>query len=100
MCRGGRSSSAISASGDLPTIVDPFINCADDAREGEDLGGVTPPTPCREFIEAFLNKLGVDARPSMLMALGLRGCGLLDGVLPFALGEERFRCAKGRGDCG
>jgi len=47
----------------LPTIVDAFVNCAEeDRRDGEALEGVTPPTPCREFIDAFLSSVGVDAR--------------------------------------
>jgi hypothetical protein len=54
-----------------------------DARDGEDLGGVAPPTPCSEFIEAFRNKLGVEDRASILVALGLRELGLRGGNLPF-----------------
>jgi hypothetical protein len=88
VCRGGAGTScSISARGDLP-----FLYCADedldgDAREGEDLGGVTPPTPCKEFIEALRSKLGVEDRASkLLMALGLRGLGLREGILPFGDG--------------
>lgn len=47
--------------------------CAEDERlDDDERGGVTPPTPCREFIEAFLcNAVGVEERASRLVELGL-----------------------------
>ena len=80
--------SSISDKGDLPARVDMFTNCVvvDDRREGDDREGVTLlPTPCREFIEAFLRRVGVDARPSKLIEEELRRSGLREGAL---LGEE------------
>lgn len=61
---------------------------------------MTPPTPCREFIEAFRRRLGVDARASILIELGLRGSGLRGEALP--LGDEAARCPNGFGEdeCG
>lgn len=76
-------------SGDFPTRVDAFTNDAEDdlrdgdAREG-DRTDEAPPTPCREFIEAFLCSVGDEERVSRLMTLGLRRRGRgLRGVLPF-----------------
>jgi hypothetical protein len=66
--------------GDLPIAGAgcPFRNCAeDDRRDEDDRGGVTPPTPCREFIEAFLcNVVGVEERASRLVTLGLLRRGI------------------------
>src|ERR1700712_1605750 len=70
--------------GVLPTIVDAFVNCADEERRDADgLEGVTPPTPCREFIDAFLSNVGVEERECWLMELGDRWRGLRGGSWPF-----------------
>jgi hypothetical protein len=78
------------------------VNCAEeDRREGDALEGVTPPTPCREFIDAFLSRVGVDARECWLMELGdrWRGTGLRGGSLPFGdaveLDRLNVRCGLG-----
>jgi hypothetical protein len=79
------------------------MNCADDdLRDGDDLEGVTPPTPCKEFIEAFLRSVGVDARASRLMDDELRRRGLRGGAFPFGDEVEPFRCPsrEGEADCG
>jgi hypothetical protein len=65
------------ASGVLPTKAEALTNDAEedlrdgDAREG-DRAEEVPPTPCREFIEAFLCSVGDAARVSRLMTLELR----------------------------
>ena len=72
-----------------------FVNCAEeDRRDDEALEGVMPPTPWREFIDAFLSNVGVDARECWLMELGDRWRGLRGGILPFGDDVELFRCAK------
>jgi hypothetical protein len=45
-------------------MAEAFANCAEEEerREEEDREGVMPPTPCREFIEAFRSRVGVDER--------------------------------------
>jgi len=72
---GGEGRSSMPESGDLPITEAgcPFMMCAEDERRDDDeRGGVTPPTPCREFIEAFLCKVvGVEERASRLAELGL-----------------------------
>ena len=72
---GADGGSSKPESGDLPIIEAgcPFMMCAEDERRDDDeRGGVTPPTPCREFIEAFLcNVVGVEERASRLAELGL-----------------------------
>jgi hypothetical protein len=104
--RGGASiSSSIPESGDLPTIVDPFKkDDEDDLREGDaregDRAGTTPPTPCKEFIDAFLCKVGVDERALRLMELGLLWRGLRGGAFPFGDELELLRCPSVLGDDG
>jgi hypothetical protein len=87
---GSERESSKPESGDLPIIGAgcPFVMCAEDERRDDDeRGGVTPPTPCREFIEAFLcNVVGVEERASRLAELGLLCRGLRGVVLAF--GEE------------
>jgi len=97
-----------------PIIVEPFRNCDEEDRREEGLcipsqysrmpqrlgdialtGGVTPPTPCSEFIEALRSKLGVDERASRLMELGLRGRGLRGDAIPFG---DAVRCPNGLGE--
>lgn len=96
--------SSISDKGDLPASVDIFTNCAvEDLREGDDREGVTLlPTPCSEFIEAFLKRVGVEARASTLMEEELRRRGLREGAL--AVGDETAgdRCPSRDGEltCG
>ena len=70
---GAEGGSSMPESGDLPMAGCPFMMCAEDERrDDEERGGVTPPTPCREFIEAFLCKVvGVEERASRLAELGL-----------------------------
>ena len=96
VCRGGGGVvSSTSERGDLPTIVEALVNCAEEERrEGEALEGVTPPTPCREFIDAFLSSVGVDARECWLIELGDRWRGLRGGILPFGDDVELFRWGK------
>ena len=73
-----------------------FMNCAEALRDGVDLLGVTPPTPCKEFIEALRCKDGVGDRVSMLIELGLRSSGLRGGPFPLPFDEEdRARCIFG-----
>jgi len=73
-------------------MVEAFVNCAEeDRREGVTREGVTPPTPCREFIEAFLRSVGVDERERWLMELGDRWRGLRGGTFPFDDEVELFR---------
>jgi len=72
------------------------VNCAEeDRRDSDPLAGVTPPTPCREFIEAFLWSVGVAEREFELVELGDRWSGLRGG---FPIGEgggmEFVRCIK------
>lgn len=81
------------------------MNCADDdLRDGEGLEGVTPPTPWREFIEAFRSSVGVDARASRLIEeeLRRRGKGLGWGAFPFGDDAELVRCPSldGEAVCG
>jgi hypothetical protein len=65
--------------------VEAFAYCAEeDRREGVVLEDVTPPTPCKEFNEAFRSNVGVEERERWLMELGDRR-GLRDGNRP--LGE-------------
>lgn len=96
--------SSISDNGDLPVRDDMFTNCAvEDLRDGDDREGVTLlPTPCSEFIDAFLRRVGVDARASRLIEEELRRSGLLDGALP--PGEEtagaRWPSREGELTCG
>jgi hypothetical protein len=71
------------------------VNCAEEERrDGEALEGVMPPTPCREFMDAFLSSVGVDARECWLMELGDRWRGLRGGILPFGDDVEFFRWGK------
>ncbi len=71
------------------------MNCAEeDRREGEALEGVTPPTPCREFMDAFLSSAGVDEREFWLIELGDRWRGLRGGIFPFGDAVELFRWGK------
>lgn len=60
------------------------------------------PTPWSEFIEAFLKRVGVDARASRLIEEELRRSGLLEGALP--PGEEtvgvRWPSREGELICG
>jgi hypothetical protein len=94
-CGGGGIVSPTSERGDLPTIVEALVNCAEEDRpEGEALDGVTPPTPCREFMDAFLSSVGVDARELWLIELGDRWRGLRGGILPFGDAVELFRWGK------
>lgn len=75
-----------------------------DARDG-DRADEVPPSPWREFIEAFLCSVGEAARVSRLMTLELRRRGLRDdlafgddGVLvlcPSFLGEGEEGCDEG-----
>jgi hypothetical protein len=58
-------------------------------------GVVTPPTPCKEFIEALRSKFGVDERASRLIELGLRGRGLRGDAIPFG---DAVRCPNGLGE--
>src|SRR3954451_9614199 len=65
-------------------------------RDGEDgipREGATPPTPCREFIEALRSSVGVEDRLS-LMELGLRWRGLRGGTFPFGEEVGLFRCPR------
>lgn len=67
--------------------------CAEDDRlEGGLREGVTPPTPCREFIDALRRSVGVEEREFWLMALGDRWRGLRGGNRPFGAGLELFLC--------
>jgi hypothetical protein len=92
---GGGVVSSTSERGDLPTIVEALVNCAEeDRRDGEALEGVIPPTPWREFMDAFLNSVGVDARECWLMELGDRWRGLRGGTFPFDDDVESFRWEK------
>ena len=104
VCRGGGSTvSSISESGDFPTIAEALVNCAeDDRRDGEALDGATPPTPWREFIEAFLSSVGVEERASRLMELGLRWRGLRGATFPLGDEVELFRWSvlEGEPTCG
>lgn len=93
-------------SGDLIVAgaVWPFMNCAeDDRRDDDERGGVTPPIPCREFIEAFLcNVVGVEERASRLAVLGLLRRGLRGVVFPLGDGGG-LACPKylrGEETCG
>jgi hypothetical protein len=62
----------------------PFRFCAaEDRREGELRGGVTPPTPRIEFIDAFRSIVGLEDRLSTLIELGLLRRGLLGIWFPF-----------------
>lgn len=75
-------------------MVEALVNCAEedllDVEEVRD--GVTPPTPCREFIEAFRSSVGVEEREVVLMELGERWRGLRGGSLPFGDALELLRC--------
>jgi hypothetical protein len=100
VCFGGASgTSSIPASGAFPTSVDAFTNDAEDdlrdsdTREG-DRAEDTPPTPWREFIEAFLCRVGEVDRVSRLMTLGLRRRGLRCAALPFGDDGRVFRCPR------
>ena len=95
VCRGGGGVvSSTSERGDLPTIVEAFVNCAEeDRRDGEPLADGTPPTPCREFIDAFLRSVGVAERECWLMELGDRWRGDRGGT-PFGDAVELLRCGK------
>jgi hypothetical protein len=92
----------------LPTIVEAFKTCAEEERRLEDdLEGVTPPIPCREFIEAFLRSAGVDDRERSLIELGDRWRGLRGGKVPLGDAIELFLCPSvlpageaGAGDAG
>jgi hypothetical protein len=105
---GGGTVSSNSERGDLPTIVEAFKTCAEEERRLEDdLEGVTPPIPCREFIEAFLRSAGVDDRERSLIELGDRWRGLRGGKFPFGDAIELFLCPSvlpageaGAGDAG
>lgn len=86
---GATGRSSVLDSGDLPMAGGgcPFRKLvALDLREPFCLGGVTPPTPCREFIEAFRSSVGVEERASTLIELELRRRGLFGAR--FAVGEE------------
>ncbi len=101
--RGGAGiGSSISDSGDLPTIVEAFANCAEEVRRDDGvLEGVTPPTPCKEFKEAFRSNVGVEDRERWLMELGDRWRGLRGGNLPFGEALElscRPNVRPGAGD--
>lgn len=71
----------------------------DDRREGDakegvrSREGVTPPTPWREFIEAFRSSVGVEDRasPPRLIELGLRWRGIR-GTFPFGDADELLHC--------
>lgn len=78
----------------MPTIVEALVNCAEEDRlEVEELrDGVTPPTPCSEFIEALRSSVGVEEREVVLMELGERWRGLRGGNLPFGDALELLRC--------
>lgn len=96
----GGSISSISSSADLPARAE-ALNCAEeDLRDCDCLEGVIPPTPCREFIEAFLSSVGEEARASTLIEEELRRRGLRGGACRF--GEELELCPRRDGDttCG
>jgi hypothetical protein len=92
----------------LPTIIEEFRTCAEEERRlEEDLDGVTPPTPCREFIDAFLSSVGVDDRSRWLIELGDRWRGLRGGKVPLGDAIELCLCPSvlpageaGAGDAG
>jgi hypothetical protein len=96
---GASGTSSIPASGALPTNVEALMNDADedlrdgDGREGERADEAPPPTPWREFIEAFLCSVGDAVRASRLMLLELRRKGRA-GVLPFGDDGVLLRCEK------
>lgn len=95
MCLGGKGVVSSSTRGDLPTIVEAFVNCTDDdLRDIDGREGVTPPTPCNEFIDTFRSRVGVEDREVWLMELGDRWRGLRGGREPFVV--ELFRCPKVR----
>lgn len=75
--------------------------CAEeDRREEEDLEGVilTPPEPCKEFIETLRSNVGVEDRECWLIELGDRLRGLLGGSLPFGDELELVRCRPRAGE--
>lgn len=76
--------------------------CEDeDRREPMERGGVAPPSPFMEFIEAFRSRLGVEDRESIGLELAVGRSGLRGGFFAFGEGGTS-RCAGLLGDstCG